>query len=145
MSAVAVLLLAPSPPLLYMGEEFAAAQPFLFFCDFGPELANAVTEGRRKEFGKFEAFNTPEARARIPDPNDIKTFQQSKLDWDSLKRKPHADFLKLYQQLLAIRKQEIIPRLADMPGGQASFETLGERGLQAHWPLAQGAVLHLSA
>jgi len=145
MSAVSVLLLAPSPPLLYMGEEFAAAQPFLFFCDFGPELANAVTEGRRKEFGKFAAFNTPEARAKIPDPNDPKTFQQSKLDWDSLQRKPHADFLKLYKELLAIRREEIIPRLADMPGGKASFETFGKRGLQAHWPLAQGDVLHLSA
>jgi glycogen operon protein len=145
MSAIPVLLLAPSPPLLFMGEEFAAAQPFLFFCDFGPELASAVTEGRRKAFAKFEAFNTPEARARIPDPNDPETFRQSKLDWNSARRRPHADFLKLYRELLAIRRREIIPRVAGMPAGQAGFETLGERGLSAHWPLADGAVLHLLA
>src|SRR5689334_4486368 len=47
---VAVLLLAPSPPLLFMGEEFGATTPFLFFCDFSPDLAEKVRQGRREEF-----------------------------------------------------------------------------------------------
>ena len=55
-AAVAVLLLAPSPPLLFMGEEWAARQPFPFFCDFGPDLADKVREGRRREFARFHAI-----------------------------------------------------------------------------------------
>src|SRR5581483_4126157 len=67
--AMTVLLLAPSPPLLFMGEEIGATTPFLFFCDFGPELAAQVTKGRRAEFVRFEQFSSPEAQSRIPDPN----------------------------------------------------------------------------
>ncbi len=59
---LAVLLLAPSPPMLFMGEEFAAATPFQFFCDFEGELAAAVTEGRRREFAGFAAFADPATR-----------------------------------------------------------------------------------
>src|SRR3989304_3199811 len=69
-AAVACVLLAPSPPLLFMGEEFAASTPFLFFCDFGPDFAAAVTRGRRQEFARFERFSDPSAQAAIPDPND---------------------------------------------------------------------------
>jgi hypothetical protein len=50
-AAVAVLLLAPSPPLLFMGEEWAAPEPFLFFCDLGDDLREAVRDGRRRELG----------------------------------------------------------------------------------------------
>ena len=63
-AAAAILLLAPSPPLLFMGEEFGAETPFLFFCDFEKDLAAAVTEGRRNEFARFARFNDPaETRA----------------------------------------------------------------------------------
>ena len=55
--------------MLFMGEEFAARTPFLYFCDFGPELADAVPQGRREEFGRFAAFADEAARERIPDPN----------------------------------------------------------------------------
>ena len=64
----AILLLAPSPPLLFMGEEWGCRQPFLFFCDFHDELAKAVREGRRKEFARFPEFRDPAARARHPHP-----------------------------------------------------------------------------
>ena len=70
-AAMSVMLLSPEPPLLFMGEEFGAQTPFLFFCDFGPELAAAVTEGRRSEFARFERFSDPSAREKIPDPSDI--------------------------------------------------------------------------
>ena len=72
-AATAILLLAPSPPLLFMGQEWAAPQPFLFFCNFGEELSDAVREGRRKEFSAFPEFRDPAARSRIPDPNDQNT------------------------------------------------------------------------
>ena len=80
-AATTVLLLAPAPPLLFMGEEFGAATPFLFFCDFGPQLAAAVTAGRRREFARFARFSDAQAQAQIPDPNDVHTFESSKLDW----------------------------------------------------------------
>ncbi len=63
--------------MLFMGEEFGASAPFLFFCDFGPELAAAVTNGRRAEFGRFERFRDPAAQDAIPDPNDPATFERS--------------------------------------------------------------------
>jgi glycogen operon protein len=142
---IPVFLLAPSPPLLFMGEEFAAAQPFLFFCDFGPELAQAVTQGRREEFARFKAFSDAAARVRIPDPGDAQTFAQTKLDWESLSREPHGAFLTLYRTLLEIRRREIVPRLAGMPAEQAGYTALGSRGLSAHWTLGDGARLALIA
>ena len=67
-AVTAILLLAPSPPLLFMGEEWAAAEPFLFFCDFHEELAARVRDGRRGEFKRFAAFRSEAARARSPIP-----------------------------------------------------------------------------
>jgi malto-oligosyltrehalose trehalohydrolase len=142
-AAIAVLLLSPSPPLLFMGEEFGAAQPFQFFCDFGPELAAAVTEGRREEFARFEKFTSPAERTCIPDPNARSTFERAKLDWDSVTQPPHAQWLNLYRHLLALRQREIVPRLLLMQAEQAQFRVLGERALAANWRLSDGAVLTL--
>ena len=64
----AILLLAPQIPLLFMGEEWGATQPFCFFTDFHDELADAVREGRRREFERFPEFASEAARAHIPDP-----------------------------------------------------------------------------
>src|SRR5690606_38208001 len=75
-----MLLLAPQVPLLFMGEEWGAREPFLFFCDLGAELRDAVRDGRRREFAAFPAFADPAARARIPDPTAASTFAASRLD-----------------------------------------------------------------
>jgi maltooligosyltrehalose trehalohydrolase len=144
-AAVAVLLLAPSPPLLFMGEEWAAKEPFLFFCDFGPDLAAAVTEGRRKEFARFRRFADPAARERIPDPNDPDTFHRSCLDWAEPERPGHRDWLALYRRLLALRPAEIVPRLRGMEGGQGSYEPVGGTGLMVRWGLGDGSRLVLCA
>lgn len=108
----ACLLLAPSPPMLWMGEEFGASAPFLYFCDFGNELAAAVREGRRSEFRRFARFADPLERERIPDPNDIATFRRSQLDWSETAREPHAGWLVLYRDLLARRRHWVEPLLA---------------------------------
>ena len=144
-AAVAVMLLAPSPPLLFMGEEFAAGQPFQFFCDFGAELATAVTEGRRREFARFEDFADPAVRESIPDPNEPATFERSKLDWDSLQPSPHNEWLAFYRNLLAIRRNKIIPCLAAIKGEAAAFHLLGKTGLSVRWDLGAGSVLSLLA
>ncbi|WP_292988936.1 malto-oligosyltrehalose trehalohydrolase [Nitrosomonas sp.] len=142
---VAVMLLAPSPPLLFMGEEFAAEQPFLFFCDFNDDLAVAVTEGRRREFARFEQFADPKVRETIPDPNAQDTFERSKLDWNDVRASLHNDWLAFYRRLLALRHNRIMPLLSGMQGNTAAFVQLGEASLRVQWHLGSGSVLILLA
>jgi malto-oligosyltrehalose trehalohydrolase len=143
--AMAILLLAPSPPLLFMGEEFAAASPFLFFCDFGPDLAVKVTEGRRAEFARFEQFNSPAAQANIPDPNATETFLRSKLKWDSIRQEPHCNWLEFYRNVLQCRHERVVPRIKDIVAGGARFEILNSLGLEVQWPFAKSGSLQLIA
>jgi malto-oligosyltrehalose trehalohydrolase len=142
---LAVFLLAPSPPLLFMGEEWNASSPFLFFCDFEPELAAKVTEGRRGEFAGFAEFSDPEKRERIPDPAAVATFEASKLKWGEIAEPSHRAWLDYYTRLLAIRKNEIAPRVANLRGPGANYETHGERGLRARFALDDGTTLSLAA
>ena len=142
--ALAVLLLSPSPPMLFMGEEFAAATPFQFFCDFQGELATAVTEGRRREFAGFREFSSPVARARIPDPNDSATFERCKLVWDCLNEPQHKVWLEHYRHLLTLRRTHIVPHLSNMSGG-AKFELIGVSGLIVRWCLSDSTQLTLLA
>lgn len=141
----AVMLLAPSPPLLFMGQEWGAPEPFLFFCDFGTELAKAVTDGRRREFARFPEFSDPAARARIPGPNDPRTYQASILDWSRLELEVHMAWLRLHCELLEIRRREITPRLSGMQPGNAAAKLLGDRGLEVHWTLGDQSCLTLIA
>ena len=112
-AATAILLLAPSPPLLFMGEEFGAQTPFLFFCNFENDLAAAVTAGRRNEFARFARFSDPASRQGIPDPNDAKTFELSRLDWDTIRQASHEEWLQFYRKLLKLRRQHIVPHLLE--------------------------------
>ncbi len=144
-AVLSILLLAPSSPLLFMGEEFAAATPFRFFCDFSGELAQAVTHGRRREFARFARFADPAVRERIPDPNAATTFTGCRLDWSCLEREFHADWLAFYRRLLLRRQQRIVPRLAALPGGGGEFRVLGEGGLRVQWRLVDGATLVMLA
>ena len=143
--AVDILLLAPSPPLLFMGEEWHSLTPFLFFCDFEPGLAGAVTEGRRREFARFARFSDPAERERIPDPAARETFDACRLDWEKLLEPGHQVWLQHYQQLLALRRREIMPRLAGMKGGVSDFDHIGTSGLHARWRLGDESRLNLVA
>ena len=142
--ALAVLLLAPFPPMLFMGEEFAAATPFQFFCDFHGELASSITEGRRREFAGFHKFRDPATRALIPDPNDTATFERCKLDWACLDKPKHKASLEYYKNLLALRSKQIVPRLPGM-GSDAVFKLIGASGMVVLWRLGDGARLTLLA
>lgn len=139
----ACLLLSAHVPMLFMGEEYAASTPFLFFCHFGPELAQAVRQGRREEFARFAAFADPLARERIPDPNDEATFGASVLRWDEREHGPHAERLALVRRLLALRHEYLLPRLPMAPGG-ATYRT-HDGLLRVSWPLADGSTWHLAA
>jgi len=109
-AATALLLLSPETPLLFMGQEWAASSPFLYFTDHEPGLGKLVTEGRRREFSRFRAFADPATRERIPDPQAASTFAASRLRWEELEREPHASVLRLHRALLALRRRELLPR-----------------------------------
>jgi 1,4-alpha-glucan branching enzyme len=143
--AATIYLLAPEIPLLFMGEEWGATQPFPFFADFEPELAEKVREGRRREFAKFPAFRDEAARARIPDPCAETTFKSAVLDWGVAAQVGHREWLAWYKELLALRRREITPRLSGMAGRSGTFQPLGERALRSEWRLGDGACLTLFA
>jgi malto-oligosyltrehalose trehalohydrolase len=140
-AALAVLLLAPQIPLLFMGEEWNATEPFLFFCDFEPALAGSVRDGRRREFSRFARYRDQAARLLIPDPTELASFERSRLDWRAAEREPQRTWLLLYRRLLAIRRHEIAPRLA---GAHGIAYSAGERGdLEVRWRLGDGSLLQL--
>jgi maltooligosyltrehalose trehalohydrolase len=126
-AALCVLLLQPSPPLLFMGEEWDAREPFPFFCDFKGDLAEAVRNGRKKEFAEAYARHGLE----IPDPLSAGTRASAVLDWNALTKSPHAERLSLVRSLLAVRKRAIVPLLPQiMGGGDARCES---GLLEARW------------
>jgi 1,4-alpha-glucan branching enzyme len=143
-AATAIVLLAPHTPMLFMGEEFAAAQPFTFFCDFGPDLARAVTAGRRREFAGFAHFADEAAREAIPDPNAVATFEAARLDWACLDAPAHRDWLAFVRGLLQLRQQHVVPHLAHASAG-AHFALAASGALRVQWPLAKGVTLTLLA
>ena len=78
--AAAIVFVSPFIPMIFQGEEWAASSPFQYFADHDdPELARAVSEGRRKEFAAFGW--KPDL---IPDPEKLETFQRSKLNWNEI-------------------------------------------------------------
>jgi maltooligosyltrehalose trehalohydrolase len=123
-----VYLLAPQAPMLFMGEEWGAMQPFLFFCDYKGELADAVRKGRREEFSRFPEFADPERVAKISDPSAEATFLASKLDWGQV----DTDHLAYYHELLQTRRQYVRPLLPHIQhGGEALV--LGEQTVRVSW------------
>jgi maltooligosyltrehalose trehalohydrolase len=98
-AAVALLLLSPYTPLLWMGQEWAASAPFLYFTDHPEALGRLVTEGRRREVHQHESVPMDQ----VPDPQARSTFLSSKLDWAERSRQPHAGVLELHRELLALR------------------------------------------
>lgn len=110
----AMLLLSPHIPLMFMGEEWGETNPFLFFTDYKGALADAVREGRRREFARFAAFRGGGAE-QIPDPNDASTFECSRLDWDKV-HGSGAGSLEFTRRLLSLRRSAIVPLLTGTGG-----------------------------
>ena len=98
----ALVLGSPYTTMLFMGEEWGASTPFQFFSSHPePELARATAEGRKKEFADH-GWDADD----IPDPQDPQTFQRSKLDWSELDTGDHARLLRIYHDLIALRRSE---------------------------------------
>jgi maltooligosyltrehalose trehalohydrolase len=106
----AILLFLPATPLLFMGQEWMASTPFLYFTDHEPELGAKVSEGRREEFKHFQAFSDPAQRERIPDPQALDTFLRSQLSWNERERPARGRVLALYRELLALRRDDAVLR-----------------------------------
>ncbi|HEU5273822.1 MAG TPA: malto-oligosyltrehalose trehalohydrolase [Xanthobacteraceae bacterium] len=139
-AALAVTLLAPMPPMMFMGEEWGSTQPFPFFCDFGGALAEAVRNGRRKEFAEaYARFGD-----RVPDPLAESTFRSAVLDWNGPATGSGRERLGLVRNLLAARHAKIVPLLAGV-----SFAPDGARCdasvIAVEWTHAAGRALRLLA
>jgi 1,4-alpha-glucan branching enzyme/maltooligosyltrehalose trehalohydrolase len=141
-AALAVMLLAPMPPLLFMGEAWGETRPFPFFCDFHGELAGAVRAGRRRE---FEAAYAAAARGahEPPDPLAEQTFSGSKIDWNKPGEGEWAQRRHLVQRLLECRARYITPQLASLKTWSAGASCEGVL-IRANWRLDAGT-LHLLA
>ena len=137
-AAVALQLLCPQVPLIFMGEEIGSKTPFQFFTDHHGELAEAVREGRRREFASFASFSDPAGRAQIPDPNAPETFERSRPEPEPACKTTRS---KLYRDLISLRSEHIVPRLraAKAIGAEAA----GPLAVVARWRL-DDAVLTLA-
>jgi len=132
-AASALLLLSPYTPLLFMGQEWGATTPFLYFTDHDADLGRLVTEGRRAEFASFTAF----ASAEVPDPQDQATFLRSKLRWEERDAEPHAGLLRFYHELLELRRR--LPALRARDRESFAVTALSEAALGLRWTDSAGA------
>ena len=138
-AAAAVCLLAPAPPMLFMGEEYAAAQPFLFFCDFAdPEIARNVRAGRNRYHARFRGFDDAALDTRHPDPTAEASFRASRLDWEACARPRHARMLAHYAALLDLRRRWIVPLLPTIGGAAGSWRRLGAHLIELTWATGDG-------
>ena len=142
-AAVAVMLLAPSIPLLFMGEEYGCSNPFPFFCHFGPELAAKVTDGRRNEFASFPAFQDPQTLGNIPDPNARETFEQAVLNWQDITVPEHGEWLAFYQRLLGLRHRNVFHRLKNLQGNSGRVLMVEDTAFRIQWTLGDGSTMEV--
>ena len=116
--AAAIVFAAPFVPMIFQGEEFAASTPFLYFADHeDPEMARAVSEGRRREFA---AFGWPPEK--IPDPENPETFLRSMLDWKETGEGRHAEMLDWYRRLIHLRRTTPSLNDGNLDKVQVSFD-----------------------
>jgi maltooligosyltrehalose trehalohydrolase len=143
-AGLAVLLLAPQIPMLFMGEEYGAVQPFLYFCDYQGDLAKAISEGRRNEFASFGAFTDERRREQIPDPNAEQTYLASQLDAEDQAEAPHRAWLAYTQELLTTRAEKLVPLIPEIIPAAARYE-VRDSVLTVSWPVSRGRVLVMQA
>ena len=138
-AAVALQLLCPQIPMIFMGEEEASRTPFLYFTDHHGELADAVREGRRREFAGFKGFGPGETAQSIPDPNELRTYERSRPglpDTAGMTRRA------LYRRLLELRATLLVPRLKG--ARTIAAEAVGSAAVVARWRMGDGAVLTIA-
>lgn len=124
--AAAAMILSPYIPMLFMGEEFGASTPFLYFTDHSDEwLINTVREGRREEFKDFIKEGVD-----FPDPQSPEVFQQSKLKWQEKSEGEHRELFDWYKQLIALRQNHAA--LQNFKKKDIDVELIDDKGLMVH-------------
>ncbi|WP_246721394.1 malto-oligosyltrehalose trehalohydrolase [Rhizobium sp. BK226] len=136
-AVTSIYLLAPEIPMLFMGEEWGAREPFPFFCDFDEDLNEKVRRGRREELSRLPGFDADD----LLDPTAPSTFAAAKLDWSKC---ASSDVLDFYRTLLGLRHRRIVPLLKGAGAGKAVYRSAGS-ALAVDWTLAQNRRLHLRA
>jgi maltooligosyltrehalose trehalohydrolase len=142
---LAVLLLAPQIPLLFMGEEWGETRSFGFFTDFHGELGRIVREGRRREFAKWPHFASDEHSENIADPNVERTFLHSRLDWAKLESESHRKRFAYVAGLLELRRREIVPLIPLIGANAGRHELLADRAFVCTWKTSDLRSLSLAA
>ena len=145
LAASAIYLLLPQIPMLFMGEEWNAREPFPFFCDFSGELARAIREGREREFAAFPAFRERHEDRPIPDPDDVRTFESAKLDWSVMEEGAGAAWRERYRRLLEIRHREVVPRIPHIRPDRTRAVRLGPGAVRVTWGVGADEELELFA
>ena len=141
-AALAVTLLAPFPPMIFMGEEWGCRQPFPFFCDFTGDLARAVEAGRRREFAAI--YDRAAPGREPPSALDSATFQAAKLDWDNWDQSSLGRY-EMVRLLLVARDREIVPRLVGARPIRSEDRDAPKPLVHITWTLADGSMLTLLA
>ncbi|WP_411033651.1 malto-oligosyltrehalose trehalohydrolase [Shinella sp. BYT-45] len=126
----ALLLLAPAVPMLFMGEEYGEQRPFLFFADFGGELAQAIRKGREAEAENFGGMPEGKTVADLPDPIAEETFRRSKLDWPRADSPDGRRQMGFVRELIRLRQAHVAPLLAG-PGTAEPHVLPSEDGVLA--------------
>lgn len=103
-----LLLVGPQTPMLFMGQEWAASTRFLYFSDHRGELPEMIRKGRARELSQFPSMSTREMAALMPDPSDVRTFEESRLDWRELDDRHHRQALDLHRDLIGLRRNDAV-------------------------------------
>jgi 1,4-alpha-glucan branching enzyme/maltooligosyltrehalose trehalohydrolase len=134
--ATLLALLTPATPMLFFGEEFGTATPFLYFADWEGDLREAVRAGRKREFG-------PVASGALPDPCDESTFLASRPDEAHRGTEDGKRWLAMVEKALAVRREHITPRQHLLATGEHTAHRVGETGIQVLWRYTDGRALTL--
>lgn len=126
---MALTLLGPQTPMLFMGQEFAASAPFMFFADHNAELAALVHKGRREFLSQFRAYADEATLQLVPAPHDESTFMSSKLDWRETEH--HAEVLAFHRDLIQLRACD--PVISQQDGTKLDGATLSEQAFVLRW------------
>ena len=131
--ALLLVLLTPAIPMVFMGDEFGASTPFLYFAHWEGELRDAVRAGRQNEF----SHATPE-KGTLPDPCDAKTWMASRLHWEESELPPGRARSALVQRALEVRRHWLTPHAEHLAVGGHTAERVGTRGLRVEWIYRHG-------
>lgn len=130
-----IILLSPFTPMLFMGEEWATTKRFSFFTDYGPEIGSTIKAGRLEEFKDWDLTSVyGDTNPQMPDPQDISTFEDAKLDWEKASEPDNARFLSYVRDLIALRKSD-----PDVASGDRS-QTQAHIGADSGW-IRRGSTL----